>query len=257
MSDHHEQEHEREHELTRSTARTLRATWGQALSPVRGAFESLRTGSRRTTQRASHVRDAISVRRIFAVYLVALAPLITLGDGDILSLARTHTALAARYRDAAGAETLPEISNLTAADCRLAIETDDQLYAKFGSVSGTTTYVTELIAAVSDRYFTDVQCTMSIAYLGNVVDLLEHLDANDVAVDLYSDQTSCHVSYDGGYTPAGVTFEEGRELLASLLTDDPLVERGPDMRWTIDGKDVDFGWVAAPGEPTMPGAVRA
>jgi alpha-galactosidase len=55
----------------------------------------------------------------------------------------------------------------------------------------------------------------------------------------------------------GELSPEGRELLASLLTDDPLVERGPDMRWTIDGKDVDFGWVAAPGEPTMPGAVRS
>ena len=56
---------------------------------------------------------------------------------------------------------------------------------------------------------------LSIAYQGNVVDLLEYLETNDIAVDLYSDQTSCHVPYDGGYTPAGVTFEEGRELLAS------------------------------------------
>ncbi|MCG6948556.1 MAG: urocanate hydratase [Acidobacteria bacterium] len=56
---------------------------------------------------------------------------------------------------------------------------------------------------------------ISIAYLGNVVDLLEYLDANDIEVDLYSDQTSCHVPYGGGYTPAGVGFEEGRELLAS------------------------------------------
>ena len=56
---------------------------------------------------------------------------------------------------------------------------------------------------------------LSIAYQGNVVDLLEYLDSNDIPVDLYSDQTSCHVPYDGGYTPAGVTFEEGRELLAS------------------------------------------
>jgi urocanate hydratase len=56
---------------------------------------------------------------------------------------------------------------------------------------------------------------MSIAYLGNVVDLLEYLDANDIKVDLYSDQTSCHVPYDGGYTPAGASFEKGRELLAS------------------------------------------
>ena len=79
MSDDHDHDHEREHELTRSTAHTLRATWGQARSSVRGAFDSLRTGSRRTTQRASHIRDAISVRRIFAVYLVALAPLIIFG----------------------------------------------------------------------------------------------------------------------------------------------------------------------------------
>ena len=57
--------------------------------------------------------------------------------------------------------------------------------------------------------------SLSIAYQGNVVDLLEYLDTNDIAVDLYSDQTSCHVPYDGGYTPAGVTFDEGRELLAS------------------------------------------
>ena len=56
---------------------------------------------------------------------------------------------------------------------------------------------------------------ISIAYLGNVVDLLEYLDARDIAVDLYSDQSSCHVPYDGGYTPAGVTFDEGRKLLAS------------------------------------------
>jgi urocanate hydratase len=56
---------------------------------------------------------------------------------------------------------------------------------------------------------------LSIGYLGNVVDLLEYLDVNEIEVDLYSDQTSCHVPYDGGYTPAGVSFSEGRELLAT------------------------------------------
>jgi urocanate hydratase len=55
----------------------------------------------------------------------------------------------------------------------------------------------------------------SIAYHGNVVDLLEYLDEQRVEVDLVSDQTSCHVPYDGGYTPAGVSFDEGRRLLAS------------------------------------------
>jgi urocanate hydratase len=54
---------------------------------------------------------------------------------------------------------------------------------------------------------------LSIAYHGNIVDLLEYLDHDDIPVELLSDQTSCHVPYDGGYTPAGVTFEEGRELL--------------------------------------------
>jgi urocanate hydratase len=56
---------------------------------------------------------------------------------------------------------------------------------------------------------------LSVAYHGNVVDLLEHLDHKRIKVDLLSDQTSCHVPYDGGYTPAGVTFDEGRALLAS------------------------------------------
>ncbi|MDD5766433.1 MAG: urocanate hydratase, partial [Candidatus Marinimicrobia bacterium] len=56
---------------------------------------------------------------------------------------------------------------------------------------------------------------VSIAYHGNIVDLLEHLDSKKIAVELLSDQTSCHAVYDGGYTPAGVSFEEGRELLKS------------------------------------------
>ncbi|MBI5433773.1 MAG: zinc-dependent metalloprotease [Planctomycetes bacterium] len=55
---------------------------------------------------------------------------------------------------------------LSAADCRLAIETDYQLYQKFGSTGGVTNYVSALIAAVSERYFTDVQTTLSISYLG-------------------------------------------------------------------------------------------
>jgi len=56
---------------------------------------------------------------------------------------------------------------------------------------------------------------ISIAYHGNVVDLLEYLDSQNIAVELLSDQTSCHAVYEGGYTPAGVSFEEGRELLKS------------------------------------------
>ena len=54
---------------------------------------------------------------------------------------------------------------------------------------------------------------VSIAYHGNVVDLLEYLDTNDIQVELVSDQTSCHAVYEGGYTPAGVSFDEGRRLI--------------------------------------------
>jgi len=54
---------------------------------------------------------------------------------------------------------------------------------------------------------------VSIAYHGNVVDLLEYLDKKNIKVELLSDQTSCHAVYEGGYTPVGVTFEEGRRLI--------------------------------------------
>lgn len=60
----------------------------------------------------------------------------------------------------------PPIGALTAANCRLAIETDYQLFQKFANSGALTTYVTELVAAVSDQYFIDVQTTLSIAYLG-------------------------------------------------------------------------------------------
>ncbi|MBO5749148.1 MAG: urocanate hydratase [Muribaculaceae bacterium] len=56
---------------------------------------------------------------------------------------------------------------------------------------------------------------ISIAYLGNVVDLLEYAVANDKKVELLSDQTSCHAVYEGGYCPAGITFEERTQLLSN------------------------------------------
>nr|KXH72855.1 MAG: urocanate hydratase [Candidatus Thorarchaeota archaeon SMTZ1-83] len=54
---------------------------------------------------------------------------------------------------------------------------------------------------------------ISIGYYGNVVDLWQYTVDHKVSVELASDQTSCHDVYGGGYTPQGVTFEEGRELL--------------------------------------------
>lgn len=54
---------------------------------------------------------------------------------------------------------------------------------------------------------------VSIAYHGNVVDLLRYMAEKDKGVELISDQTSCHAAYSGGYTPVGLSFKEGRELL--------------------------------------------
>jgi len=63
------------------------------------------------------------------------------------------------------------------------------------------------------REFLDKKQTISIAYHGNIVDLLEYAIDKNIHVDLVSDQTSCHVPYDGGYCPKGLTFEERTELL--------------------------------------------
>ncbi len=53
----------------------------------------------------------------------------------------------------------------------------------------------------------------AIAFLGNIVDLLEYAVENNVHIDLLSDQTSCHNAYDGGYCPVGISFEERTDLL--------------------------------------------
>ena len=54
---------------------------------------------------------------------------------------------------------------------------------------------------------------VSIGYHGNIVDVWQYVVDNNIAVELASDQTSCHAVYDGGYTPQGLSFEEGRDLL--------------------------------------------
>lgn len=55
---------------------------------------------------------------------------------------------------------------------------------------------------------------VSLAYQGNVVDLWERLAADNVEVDLGSDQTSLHNPWAGGYYPAGLSFEESNTMMA-------------------------------------------
>ena len=63
-------------------------------------------------------------------------------------------------------------------------------------------------AAVADKK------TVSMAYVGNVVDLWERLAADDINVDLGSDQTSLHNPWAGGYYPVGMTLDESKKMMA-------------------------------------------
>ena len=82
-----------------------------------------------------------------------------------------------------------------------------------GWVSAKTDSLEEALAMAKEKMAAKEPC--AIAYLGNIVDLLEYLYENNVHVDLMSDQTSCHVPYDGGYCPQGLTFAQRTEMLAN------------------------------------------
>ena len=56
---------------------------------------------------------------------------------------------------------------------------------------------------------------VSIAYLGNIVDVWERFDAENLHIDLGSDQTSLHNPWAGGYYPMGYSFEESNNLMAN------------------------------------------
>ncbi|MEA4880131.1 MAG: urocanate hydratase [Synergistaceae bacterium] len=55
---------------------------------------------------------------------------------------------------------------------------------------------------------------LSIAYHGNIVDLLQYAVDKEISIPLLSDQTSCHAPYDGGYCPQGLSFEERTKMLS-------------------------------------------
>ena len=54
---------------------------------------------------------------------------------------------------------------------------------------------------------------VSIAYIGNVVDVWEAFDTEDIFVHLGSDQTSLHNPWSGGYYPVGISYDEANRLI--------------------------------------------
>ena len=78
----------------------------------------------------------------------------------------------------------------------------DELYADLDGL------IPAVRAAVAEKK------AVSMAYLGNVVDLWERLADEGIDVDLGSDQTSLHNPWAGGYYPAGMTFDESKRMMA-------------------------------------------
>jgi len=70
----------------------------------------------------------------------------------------------------------------------------------------------ELIPSI--RRAVEERKTVSMAYVGNVVDLWERLAEEDIHVDLGSDQTSLHNPWAGGYYPVGLSLDESKRMMA-------------------------------------------
>ncbi len=70
----------------------------------------------------------------------------------------------------------------------------------------------ELIPAI--RRAVSEHHVVSMAYVGNIVDLWERLAEEEIRVDLGSDQTSLHNAFAGGYYPVGMTLEESKQMMA-------------------------------------------
>lgn len=81
-----------------------------------------------------------------------------------------------------------------------------------GWVDEVVTDLTQLVAKVKKAKAE--KKTVSFAYQGNVVEVWEEFDKQNLHIDLGSDQTSLHNPWAGGYYPVGLTFEESNELMA-------------------------------------------
>ncbi|MEZ7508286.1 urocanate hydratase [Cloacibacterium sp. Arc13] len=70
----------------------------------------------------------------------------------------------------------------------------------------------ELVARV--RKAQENEETVSLAYLGNVVEVWEKFDQENLKIDIGSDQTSLHNPWAGGYYPVGISFEDSNKMMA-------------------------------------------
>ena len=107
----------------------------------------------------------------------------------------------------------PKAAEIAGAACIIAEVDASRIGTRYkqGWVGHVTDCIVEAFRIVYEAMERREPC--SVAYHGNVVDLLEYAEKENISIELLSDQTSCHAVYEGGYCPAGLTFEERTRML--------------------------------------------
>ena len=107
----------------------------------------------------------------------------------------------------------PKAAEIAGAACIIAEVDASRIETRYkqGWVGHVTDCIVEAFRIVYEAMERREPC--SVAYHGNVVALLEYAEKENISIELLSDQTSCHAVYEGGYCPAGLTFEERTRML--------------------------------------------
>lgn len=128
-------------------------------------------------------------------------------DGDL----RGHIFVSSGLGGMSGAQ--PKAAEIAGAAAIIAEVDESRIKTRMdqGWVSARTENIEEAFSLAQKAM--DERKPLSIAYHGNVVDLLEYAVVHNKKIELLSDQTSCHAVYEGGYCPVGLTFEQRTELL--------------------------------------------
>ena len=149
----------------------------------------------------------------------------------------------------------PTSGVVTVAACRLAIETDWQFFQLFGNTPDATAYVTGLIAAISDAYFTHVQTTLSIAYLGLHSTAADPWTAPDLGASASAVLSEFRSAWNSGGWPVPADlahFLSGADLGGGIAYVDVLCRQN--FAYGVSGNlngNIDWGtWSGSPGSFT-------
>lgn len=128
-------------------------------------------------------------------------------DGDL----RGHLFVSSGLGGMSGAQ--PKAAEIAGATCIIAEVDSSRIETRHrqGWVNHITDDIPEAFKLAHEAMKRREPC--SIAYHGNIVDLLEYAGEKQEKIELLSDQTSCHAVYEGGYCPVQLKFEERTRML--------------------------------------------